>query len=74
MDTFSDIITAFGGPAAFGRAIGIKPGHAGAMKTRDSIPDQYWTATVEAADAHGIDDVTLENLARISAKRREVAA
>lgn len=74
MNTFTDIIEAFGGPAEFGRAIGIKPGHAGSMKTRDSIPDEYWLATVGAAELREIDGVTLEVLASISAKRREAAA
>lgn len=46
--TVPDIINAFGGNAAFGRAIGIKPSAASEMKRRGNIPVTYWPAIVKA--------------------------
>lgn len=71
MDSFVQIIDAFGGPTPFGEAIGIPGSHARAMKARDSIPDGYWMRTVEAAKAREIQDVTLERLARLAKCRLE---
>jgi hypothetical protein len=70
MDTDA-IIEAFGGPKQFGDAIGISRTHAGAMKTRGSIPPEYWERIVEAAGARGIKDVTLAALARNAARNAE---
>lgn len=41
------------------------------MKRRDSIPDEYWQATVSGALRRGLAGVTLEILASISASRRK---
>lgn len=70
MDSFADIISAFGGPAAFAKAIGIEPSHAGSMKTRGSIPCEYWSDVVRAGRQLGIAGVSLERLAEIAAHRR----
>jgi hypothetical protein len=68
------IIDAFGGPKLFGAAIGVSRNHAGAMKTRGSIPPEYWPALIAAAKERGIEGVTAESLmeiaARNAAKRR----
>jgi hypothetical protein len=74
MQTFSQIIDAFGGAASFGAAVGIPDSHARAMKARNSIPDGYWLKAVNAAQDRGIDGVTLESLAAISASRMERSA
>jgi hypothetical protein len=68
-DSFSRIIEALGGPAAFGAAIGIPDSHARAMKTRDSIPPEYWPATVRTAETKGIAGVTADAMAKIAARK-----
>jgi hypothetical protein len=67
MDTFSAVIDSFGGPGKFAAAIGIEPGHARAMKTRNSIPSEYWHEVVTAAVRLKIQGVTLALLARLEA-------
>ena len=73
MNSFVDIIDAFGGAAPFGGAIGIPDSHARAMKARNSIPDGYWLKTVEAARERSIENVTLESLAALAATRLQAA-
>lgn len=70
MNSFASIIEAFGGGAKYGRAVGISDCHARVMKTRDSIPAEYWQDTVEAAERLGIDGVTFELLACLAARQR----
>ena len=71
MNSFVEIIDAFGGAALFGEAIGIPDSHARAMKARDSIPDGYWMRAVEAARARDIEGVTLESFASLAKARLE---
>jgi hypothetical protein len=66
MNSFVQIIDAFGGAAPFGEAIGIPDSHARAMKARKSIPDGYWLQTVKAAQDRDIVGVTLESLAALA--------
>jgi hypothetical protein len=70
METFSDIIGSFGGPAKFAEAINIKGFHAQSMKERDSIPPAYWADTVSAALQRDIEGVTLEKLADLAKAKR----
>lgn len=70
MDTFEDIIQAFGGPAKYGEAIRIEGFHAQTMKQRGSIPPAYWADTVAAASERHIEGVTLERLAEIAKAKR----
>lgn len=70
METFEQVIQAFGGPTKYAEAIGIKHFHAGTMKQRDSIPPAYWADTVKAARARDIEGVTLEKLAEIAKGKR----
>lgn len=70
METFEDIFAAFGGPARYADAIGIKDFHAQTMRQRGSIPPAYWSDTVKAAQERDIEGVTLETLARIAAAKR----
>lgn len=67
MDTDA-VIRAFGGPKQFGDAIGVSRNHAGAMKTRGSIPPEYWPALIAAAAERGIEGVTADALMQIAAK------
>ena len=76
MNSFSEVIAAFGKHSTFAEAIGVEESHARAMKSRDSIPSTRWIATVNAAKKLGVKGVTLDLLARIDAdkaKQREVA-
>lgn len=74
MDSFVQIIDSFGGASSFGEAIGIPDSHARAMKARNSIPDGYWLDTVKAAEARGINGVTLECFAALARSRLEEKA
>lgn len=76
MNSFSEVIAAFGKHSTFAEAIGVEESHARAMKSRNSIPSNRWMATVTAAKKLGIKGVTLDVLARIDAeksKQREAA-
>lgn len=73
MRTFEDVFKAFGGPASYADAIGIKVFHARTMKQRGSIPPAYWSTTVKAAAQRGIEGVTLEGLAEAAQIKREEA-
>lgn len=68
MHSFSAIIDSFGGPGKFAVAIGIKPGHARAMKTRDAIPSEYWAEVVNAAATHAVQGITTDLLAQLEAQ------
>lgn len=68
MRTFDDVFKAFGGPASYAEAIGIKVFHARTMKQRGSIPPAYWSETVKAAESRGLSDVTLDGLAEAAAE------
>lgn len=45
-----ELITEFGGPTAFARAIGVQPSTASEMKRRGSIPVRYWPSVLSAAE------------------------
>lgn len=69
MQSFSDIITAYGGVVPFRDAMGLPDVNARQMKQRDSIPAGYWPRVVETAAEAKIDGVTLELLARLAAAK-----
>ena len=52
---------------AFAEDLGIQYGTAKAIRRRGVIPDRYWLPAVEKARGRGIDDVTLEALAKAKA-------
>lgn len=56
--------------AEFARDIGINPSHAQTMKTRGSIPVDYWPATIVAAKQRHIEGVTAEHLLKLHARDR----
>lgn len=79
MNSFEDIIAAFGGPAKFAAAIGIKPFHAQTMKTRGSIPPTYWSRVVAAAAERAEAEpafrvVTLDLLTQLHERKAAVRA
>ncbi len=72
--SFSDIIDALGGPAAFAHAIGMTPNAAKRAKARDSISSAWFTAIVAAAEKSNRGDITLERMAELAAERRQASA
>lgn len=74
MQSFSDIIAAFGGVVPFRDAMGLPDVNARQMKQRDSIPAGYWPRTVEAAKEREIEGVTFEALAKIAKAKLDEAA
>lgn len=74
MDTVEAVFKKFGGPAAFSRAIGIKPSAASEMKRRASIPVEYWQKLVAAAKERGVHELTYEKLVKLHSKQKESAA
>lgn len=71
MNSFSDIIAAFGGVVPFRDAMGLPDVNARQMKQRDSIPAGYWPRVVQEAQHREIDGVTLEKLADIAQAKLE---
>ena len=69
MDTFRDLITAYG-LAAFAADVGVLENTAKQMRKRDSVAPEYWDAWVSGARARGRHDITYERLAKIVAARR----
>lgn len=73
MQSFSDVIAAFGGVVPFRDALGLPDVNARQMKQRDSIPAYYWPRVVKEATSRKLKGVTLENLARIAQEKFENA-
>lgn len=68
MQTFADIIVAFGGYAKVAEALGVPAGTVSSWKSRNGIPPQYWAKLVAEASSRAIQGVTLEMLAAIAAR------
>jgi hypothetical protein len=69
MQSFSQIIDLFGGPADFARAVGMTPGAAKQAKRRDSINAEWFASTARAAAANDLP-VTVETLAELAERKR----
>ena len=69
MDSFTALIDRWPSPTVFAEDIGVVPQQGHNMKRRNSIPADYWTATIIAAGKRGIDGVDWEVLAQMRAKR-----
>lgn len=69
METFAQIIEAFGNSKALAVALDIPYSHARVIKTRGSIPVERWERLVRAAADRHIEGVTFEALAKIAASR-----
>lgn len=76
MNTFRDVITAFGGAREFAGAVGANLYTVRSWRQRDSIPAEWWVRVVAAADAAGVSGVSLDALAMIAhdEKRNDAAA
>lgn len=74
MKSATEIIKAFGGCPAFARAVGITDSHARTMLARNSIPPRHWQVVVSAAEAAGIEGITLGALAESVADQQRATA
>jgi hypothetical protein len=72
MRTFSDVIEAFG-VAVVADILKLEESHVRVMKTRESIPPEYWGALLEAAPRRGIRGLDYEKLRRLRRARFESA-
>lgn len=70
VQSFKDVIEAFGGPAKFGRAVGMTPGAAKQAGRRDSLAAEWFSATARAAHGIGRKEITEKRLAEIAEQRR----
>lgn len=70
ISSFSEIISALGGPAAFGRAVQMTPGAAKQSQRRDSIAPEWWGATIRAAQEAGLEGVTERRLIELAEQKR----
>ena len=71
MQSFTEVIEAFGGVVPFRNAMGLPDVNARQMKLRDSIPAGYWPRVVALAQERGIEGVDLETLARLAQEKLE---
>lgn len=68
METFADIVDAFGGPTDYAAATGRKRSWAKKVRERDSLNAAHFAVTAEAAKVKGLP-ITVETLARIAARQ-----
>lgn len=73
MESFSEIIAVFG-TDTLAAALGINLSHVRAMKTRDSIPPEYWARLIDAAREHRVTGITYAKLCDLRAARFERAS
>lgn len=73
IQTFSDVIDRFEGPAKFARAVGMNPGAAKQAKRRNSLSSEWFAATVRAAQERGLTEITADRLLEIAEQRRSAA-
>jgi hypothetical protein len=73
MLTFSEIIDLWPSPRVLANDIEVKPGTLAVWKHRNRIPPTHWVALVKSAERHGIENITLDLLARLVAKRTPAA-
>lgn len=74
VNSFSEVIAKFNGPAAYARAVGMTPGAAKQAKRRDSISADWFAATERAARERGFREITAKRLAELAEQRRHKAA
>jgi hypothetical protein len=67
INTVEKLIDSFGGPTAFGDAIGVDARHASVMKGRGSISAGRWADVLKAAKKLGIS-LTADDLVRMHSK------
>ncbi len=74
MITFGDIIGLWGHKSDFAADLNVPYERAKAWAGRDSIPGQYFAAVAAAAQRRGYNQVTVQLLSDIAAKRAELKA
>lgn len=70
MQSFQDLIDKFGVPR-LAAILGIGESHVRVMKTRNSIPPEYWGTIVDHRVEAGLDDIDLARLHRLRKERFE---
>lgn len=68
-NTWPDLIDLWPSAADFSRDIGAPPDSGRAMRRRGAVNVRHWAKIVRAAEARGINGITLELLAEIGAGR-----
>jgi len=66
--TFSGVIEAIGVPE-FARATNTTESHVRVMKTRNSIPPEYWDDLIDEATRRGLKEVTYRRLVQLRQSR-----
>ncbi len=69
MNTFQDLISAFGGPEGFAKAIGVRVEHARQMVCRNAITHTLWPKIVAQAPSNGVEGVTYDLLFSLESGR-----
>lgn len=72
MDTYRDLITAWGGPTPFARDIGISADAARQMSSRNKIDPSYFPVVVARAPLAGLRGVTLDFLFSLKSGREVI--
>jgi len=72
MDTWHDLIREWGGPAAFGKSLGISKAAADKMSQRNNVHVDHWPCIVARAPHAGLDGITIEFLASLKRGRQFV--
>ena len=74
MDTVADLAARWPTFAAFADDVGVEWATAHQWRLRNRIPPAHWVAVINAAQARGFDDVTLESLFRMTDQDEQGAA
>lgn len=72
--SIDELFKALGGPSKIARVIGKGSSTASEMKRRQSIPVQYWSALIDAAQENGVEGISYETLAQMHSARAEAKA
>jgi len=65
MNTWHDLIRAWGGPIAFAESIGVSQDAALQMSSRNNVHSRHWAVIVARAPHAGVDGITFELLASL---------
>lgn len=74
MNSFRDVIDAFGGIEKFRASVGVEkyPTAAGWYR-RDSIPSGWWHSVVSAAQREGLLEVDFASMAEMASNKQQAA-
>jgi hypothetical protein len=68
MNTFADVIDAFGVPVV-AKTLRLDESHVRTMKARNSIPPEYWGLLLELAEGRGIEGLDYRKFRRLRKAR-----